>query len=370
MLLSERKLVTLSAGVMATLFSTGVACAIGPSDQNVTDAVAIPNPALYGVTFISSAAGLGTGTVIGTEQDPLGGGNYKDIIDVLTANHVVGGANYGTVQFGANAVGAPTATFNWAYWQNYWATDLPGNPGLPEDIAVIQATAINLPANVWNQITASTATVANPGLGLEPGGNPFLYSSSQAFTEIGYGRMGTYNAAIATLAGTPPGYLAVPGTSGTRRFQNNNQTGLLAPAQYNYDPNQNYYQPEVTFNVANQSNAGGGAALQGDSGGPLFTGPYNGSPVLSGVNRGDGNIPINFTNNLSAVLVSGTTRTDGAGNVYFVVGDQENSVPIDSGLYDWLSTWINNPSTVPEPGSLALLAFGGIPLLLRRRRKA
>src|SRR5271170_7922834 len=329
MKLIDRNLIILSAGVAVTLFSTGVACAIGPADQLVTDPVAIPNPALYGVVTVDNPGPSGTGTVVGVEQDPLGGGNYKDIVDVITADHVVAGANNGTILFGATGT---AATFNWAYWQNYWTSG-----GQREDIALIQATAINVPNATWTNIVNSVASVANPALGLEPGGNPFLFSTSQSFTEVGYGLLGTYNPAIAALAGNPAGYqIGALNTFGTRRFQNNMQTGAItAPAAHGI-----YFEPLVPFNILSPSNAGGGAGMPGDSGGPLFTGPYGGSPVPSGINRGDGNIPINYTNNLSAVYVGlGTSQTGTDGNRYRLVGTNQNAVPIDAGVYDWLSTW-------------------------------
>lgn len=338
--------------IVAALGIAGPIWAIGPNDQSIPDA---PNPLSLG--SVGFFTGVGTGTVISAATS----GN-QGIVAILTANHVARDASNGIFNIGAKS--PYSATFKIMGYQNYAIVDPVNNPGrLPEDISVmegIDTQAVNTGAaqTIFNQLKSSIATVTNPGAGNGPFANAAI-TNPVSFTQIGYGLQGQYTSSVGGIQNNP-GYVST-GTSGQRLFQNNNILQYSAPAKQTYG---SYYEPLVTYIYLAPDSAGHGASFPGDSGGPYFTGGGSGSITISnnvGGRQGQ-TIPIDYSNSISAVHVLGSSAK--------LVGTGLGSgVPITPGLYNWLQPFVVNPATaVPEPAALALLAVGGLMLLLRRRR--
>ncbi|HMD52980.1 MAG TPA: hypothetical protein VKJ65_00315, partial [Phycisphaerae bacterium] len=99
----DRTLIALSAGVAATLLLPRMADAVGPRNQyvsNASNAAATASSPIGDTVWVSTVGGTGgygSGTVIGAQS--IGG---TDIIDILTADHVVTGESWGRIKFGTN----------------------------------------------------------------------------------------------------------------------------------------------------------------------------------------------------------------------------------------------------------------------------
>jgi hypothetical protein len=360
---------------VASLVLPTVAFAIGPNDQVIPDA---PNPLRLGATGIMTGAGTssGTGTVIGAVTN-----NGSGYVTILTADHV--GSTLQNLQLGSG-LGTPqsyTLSFTGVTYKPYRVVDPANNPNnLPEDVGVVLGT-INLNGNAqaqaaFNILANNLPTVTNP-----MNGNPLVMADSGAinvgFTQLGYGISGAYKTNIMdpNLQNRGNGYQD-DGTFGKRGFQNNTALTYTAPSVQTYGKSM-YYEPVDSDKALDQGNGGTGSGFPGDSGGPWYTGGAA-SQVAITRNNNPLVVPVNDTDNLSAVFVAGTPATFvNGGNdqiepldpTTILVNSTQLAVPIDQGLYNFLTPFIANPLAIPEPGSM-LLILGGIPLLLGRNRAA
>jgi hypothetical protein len=359
----------LVAGLTAVWLVPAVAWAIGPNDQKIPDP---PTPLSIGATGVLSGGEVGTGTVIGAQVAGTTG-----YVAILTANHV---AAAGETDF---AIGAGTGAnpysiiFQTGAFVTYTINDPQNNPkNLPEDISLILGTETGLNQGstalaLFKLLGKNVPTITNPQ------NNPFPAASATnkvPFTQIGYGLQGQYNANINIDGKVVQGYEGT-NVKGERLFENNLAISYKTPAVDPYLGK--YFEPITTFNVIAPNAAGQGGGLPGDSGGPMYTQPP-GNPVSVTVNRGGNNIqiPISYTNSLSAVWEAFAAATDKDGKVLepptILVGSPQVGVPIDQGLYNWIKPFAANPQSIPEPSSLVLLGLGSLGFLVWscRRRSA
>lgn len=359
------------------------------------------------MAYLSGPLYIGSGTVIGDTVN----GNIATLA-ILTANHVAsspGGIN--TIGFGANG-NLLTGIVNPTNWQGYAISGV----GM-EDIAIMQATIVK-PAiagqalNVYNSIIANVPSLATDfssaydSLALTTDEMLPPPTVSVGFSQYGYGVGGVYTDNVGlpsppAAAGAMGNGYVQNGTSGVRRFQNNtvNNIALAGPVVVG-GPGGNitYYQPMV-YNPAQAPSTGGlGMGTQGDSGSALMTStaggtvsvtPTGDATNIAGLNNGAINVPLNDTNNASAVFVSvaGSGLTLGANQDPFYLTSSvapypqaiDGSVPllqtgdingVAFGSYNWATYYAANPALiiVPEPTSLSLAILGGA-VLMRRRRK-
>jgi hypothetical protein len=342
------------------------ASAIAPNDQLIytidpnAGGTSFPiGTTLYSaVEVVNSTGGYGTGSVVGAFSN---GGNYY--FDVLTADHVVrnnvggllvnGNIGYGTPQ-PPNALSAPT--------DPYQVVATGGATG-QEDMALL---AVNV-GPTTNLIDKAFYNLMTP-LAVTPYAVPNPYQSlSLPFTEIGYGQTsGNQN------FGAIPGYTAAAG-GGYKRFQNNFVQAITTPTTFNYVPNISYNYQAVDWLTVAPSNRGGyGGMFPGDSGGPYLM-PANGNPANappSNVNvygrpGGTVTIPI-YNNNIFAIdtaFYPPTSAPSTSVNNTLNMGELLTSADAA-----WINGYLGDPTPVPEPAALTVLALGGGLFLIRRRR--
>jgi hypothetical protein len=316
------------------LFLSHVAAyAIGPDTQIVYDADIAGGSPLNDVTSIlNNGSQVGTGTVIGLEQD-----GEDDIFAVLTAAHVAT-ATVNQAAFGEG----PAAGGGYSLVANLGGYVTFGS----QDLAIMQA-VVNT-ANLTPPQQAELNLVENNFVTLAP----YTQSGPQYFTQVGYGTGGTWNPA---LGGGVGGYSPIGGQDDARRFQNNTILNMTPNG-----PVGAFTEPLVNWNYLAAGAAGGGAGFPGDSGGPYF---FGGSSVYSEESY-PGNT-VNYSDDEEAVHVLGTS--DANGNK--IVGMQGSGVPLIQSAnptldsFDWAESYagdsINNPiSDIPEPGTVALICMG------------
>jgi hypothetical protein len=331
-------LLAIALALSANLLIPNTAKAIGPNDQVIPDA---PNPLNLGATgILSGAAGAnansGTGTVIGATIN-----NGTGYVAVLTASHV--GSTLQNLQLGSG-LGNPqsyTLNFTGLTFRPYM---IPNPDNYIEDVGVV-LDSINLngnpqAANAFNLLMNNLPTVTNPAKGGNPLVLPNSGSLSVSMTQLGYGISGQYNPKIidGNLTNRGPGY-QTDGTFGKRGFQNNTALSYASPAVVMTTGGTNYYEPINTDQVLDQSNAGGGGGFPGDSGSPWFTG---GAASAATITRAGNQlvIPIDQTNNISAVFVAGkpaqfvnlgNDQLENIDPLTILVGSTQYAVPIDQG---------------------------------------
>jgi hypothetical protein len=450
--------------------------AVGPDYQYIPDAPvggglqfgALSSPTLNDIADIgttgNSAGESGTGTVIGYATQ--GNTTY---LSVLTALHVMLAATTPTnVYFGSGFSGtAPvlsrtngsiTGPTNSGFLLQGTITTNAGKPlmstytlpgqAAPEDMAVVQVTINQAQATASPFAAAELKLITAPGdipaLGSSFAGAAGAYGTPVGYTQYGYGLTGIWNATNPNVGGgatvIPANtYTAYNQTAGVntqdasayRRFQNNQETSLAAPAPFTYGGN-NYFQPITKGNTTAPGTAGGavtgagGTGFGGDSGGPLMTSTageqvFVTPNIFAAANNVPTLVPVNDTDTDSAVYVglrtpiltvSDGAKTIGQSNytaapgpttlsaVPLLTADQTNALtgaapPMPGmpspnyvlpgmGSLDWASQYMTDgtlfngimvnganggPLAIPEPATLSILAFGGIALLGRRRNK-
>jgi hypothetical protein len=411
------------AGVV--LFATSSAFAIGPDYQYIPDQAPVglapsqgaTNPTLNDVGILAGPGGTGTGTVIGWTTIDLSPDDSETLLSILTANHVATGASQ--VGFGVgytpgaanpvtnNANGTFTpppaspayllvAPLNTAY-KTYTLPGAPINPktGAPytEDVSIMQAIVNNesLDAAEEAELDLVTANVPNLATSLNPTAVSDAGSDGVGITQVGYGFGGVWNNAAGTYTAY---YQKNPSSVGYRRFQNNAVVSQTPVGQVG-----SYWEPLVTYNtLAANSATGAGTGFAGDSGSPEFT-DEEGQGVTVTPNWGDTDpvvTPVDYTDDDSAVYVgvsSNQTETvdedgDTVTRTKYTEADPENGItaPTDNnavplldaaqsgldedeqGSYEWAEDY-SNPLNVPEPGTLSLIALGGLAFLRRRVRR-
>jgi len=379
------------AAAVASLISTGVTRAIGPDYQYISDAP--PVGTFNDVVSLTGNGFLGTGSVIGyMDTDNLPIDELQDgdevCLAILTANHVakdITPANNATANWG-DGPNAPGGSYkfinNVGPYVTYTLTDPVNNPNnLTEDISIMQS-VITLDSSNFNYVTGTILpnilSLSN-AMELPEGTGTYYQLNSEDqvnFTEVGYGRGGVWN-------GTD---YNTNSPTGARRFQNNTITNATAPA---VQLGGAYFEPLVGQTILAPSAAGGGTSKPGDSGGPYLTGGDSSEVSVTPEYTDDNiwpegelpepgipiNVPIDYSDDLSAVHVGAQGYNDlvPAAVGGKVPGNLNWGVPLiggDGGSLEWAEDYAENPCVIPEPAPLLLLAFGGIPLLLRRRRKA
>jgi hypothetical protein len=380
--------------LLSIVAASSTAMAIGPRYQVIGDPVAAGAGPLNDVISLVDANGIeqGTGSLIGIDARPGG----LTFMSVLTARHVaLGPSPIKTARFGVGPgeAGAPGAgayplvanyNNNFAGFTLVDATNNPNNR--VEDLAILQV-AVNVPAGgaalaEYNKVVSpANIFLLSPFPTAPPAPNSSVASTAK-FTELGYGTAGTYDTANNRYI--PSGV----NNDDARRFQNNNADSVNGPALMTYSGVQ-YYQPLVNWTYKAPSAAGGGASFGGDSGGPYLTGgvlaPLNANSVsvtpyfTDNTNANNPlppnvatNIPLSYTDYLSAVHVSGVSAP---GTGIETVGGAAGGVPltqtgnINTGTLNWALFYAANPRGIPEPGSVVLVAIANCFLVLIARRR-
>jgi hypothetical protein len=382
--------------LLSILLASSAAMAIGPQYQVIGDPVAAGAGPLNDVVSLVDANGIeqGTGSLIGIDARPGG----LTFMSILTARHVaLGPSAIKTARFGvgpgeAGAPGAGAYPLVANYNNNFVGftlVDAVNNPNnRVEDLAILQV-AVKVPAGgaalaEYNKVVSpANIFLLSPFPTAPPAPNSSAASTAK-FTELGYGTAGTYDTANNRYI--PSGV----NNDDARRFQNNNADKVDGPALMTYGGIQ-YYQPLVNWAYKAASAAGGGASFPGDSGGPYLTGgvlaPLNANSVSVTPSYTDNtnannplppnvatNIPLSYTDYLSAVHVSGVSAP---GTGIETVGGAASGVPLtetgnrNTGTLDWAMFYGANPLLiVPEPGSILLVIIANCYLVLfvRRRR--
>ncbi len=370
----------------AILLASSAVLAIGPQYQVIGDPVAAGAGPLNDVAALLLANGIeeGTGSVIGASAPNANG---VVTLAILTARHVAvsaaktAGFGVGPGEAGAPGAGAYPLSANLGAFAGFTLTDAVNNPNnRPQDLAIIKAT-VKTPAGgaalaEFNKVVSAANIFLLAPFPTAPPAPGASVASTTKFTELGYGTAGTFNTALNRYI--PSGVA----TDDARRFQNNTASSVDGPALITRDLVQ-YYQPEVHWSVLAPSAAGGGASFPGDSGGPYLTGgvlaTLNANSVSVTPSYTDNtdpnnplppnvaiNIPLSFTDYLSAVHVAGAAIKN--------VGSAGLGVPLvetgnrKTGSLDWALYFANNPTAIPEPGSFLLIALGNCCLVVLARR--
>lgn len=352
--------------------------------------------------YASGANGYGTGTVIDKHVDPRTGDGW---LCVLTADHVVGrDTTHGAVTHVRAGFGDATGAFTADNAQGvfggavgggaggarvYRGKRAPGSGGLGGvDIALVMI-RYGTPDAFFGGISKATLAPWNPGpVGTTLGG------PLNQFTEVGYGGSGTFVA----------GGLNFAAADGKKRFQNNTLERVVqvrgggynyAAVEWDFDRAAAQAKDPVTGvplpAIAQPFLVAEGLSYRGDSGGPYFNyaGPMGHQAVAQilrpGANNWDWKDPAAVppisaemplrTDMLFAVHTRGNSSENRLGETGFSPYTNFGAVPA---VHTWgagvpitpaYAAWIHGKChLVPTPGSLALLAFGGLVAAHRRRR--
>jgi hypothetical protein len=399
----------------AVLLATSSVFAIAPQYQFVPDAAGNPGGGavtntLNDVVALCFPNGMenGTGSIIGATQPNAAGWS---VISILTANHVATSgvtlASFGQGPNATNPAGAYALTIPLSgAMKGFTLADANNAGNLPEDIEIMQAEVninalagpglaeLNLVLNPLSQFLLAPSAAAIPA---STAPNPtmpnvdirnFAPTANINFTQLGYGVGGIYDNTVPSYKDTQP--------ADARRFQNNTITSATGASVNNFT---NYFEPLVNFNVLAPSKNGGGGGLPGDSGGPLLTGgaadpgsKYSITVTPSYLNAAPPGGPasgtaipvtLNYTDYESAVFVGAQFASGAYSPPDLLIthnppaalpAGTESGVPLiatgdrTTGSYDWAYYYANNPTLVPEPGTISLIALGGLALLRRRAR--
>jgi hypothetical protein len=336
--------------------SAQLALAVGPDYQVAPGALVTGSTVSSVVDFLNAPnanTDFGTGTVISKYRS---GGDYY--CNVLTADHVACDGPGGYNAYVGFLLNGGILSGN-VFQSSLLAAGGP-NPGVNfEDMAIVK---IKLGGNDVGTLYNSIAPmdISNPAVNQLASG---LNGINSTFSQYGYGYAGvpgTYGTA-ANPAVTKPGYQPkdVPYNL---RFQDNTLTsvdtaytaqGYTVPAASS-NTFATYNEPTLHYKAVAPPNAQfQGAHMSGDSGAPMV---YLNSQQTSATNSANtvftGNV---FTDWQYGVIVASTKTGTNApglpGNT--LNGDDEWGVFIDAGNYNWIISY------VPEPSCGILFLLGG-----------
>ena len=297
---------------------------------------ALPPGLENGVIRIRETTGsgnyLGTGTVINIVPDGKGGNFYC----ILTADHVVRDPTNGNLAASV-AVGFNTNGAMFPFVQNtinnttlranapvdlaVFSVDIPANANVP---SVLPAPIIAATTAAGNQIIqAGYGDQATAGTGAPAAAGQDRYAVNPGF--------GTFLDGTNTIAGTTNGIVGAAIGNGNN-YTFNSLDGTFAFTK-----------------AAGVIVAGTTYILSGDSGGPTFESNGSGGLGLVGVH-------------------SFSAFRSNAGQEFEIPGDQWHDV--NANAYSNFIATSCAAVSAPEPGSLCLLAAGGLGLLMRRRSQA
>lgn len=298
----------------------------------------------------------GTGTIFHVKDADQG---HKWLC-ILTADHVVAGANNVRIGFGSIPYGGPPGTLYDAgtlyYRGGLKEIDIPGDP-IPHnpDIAVV---GVRVPNNVVANITPTQVIVDNTG--------------DNAISMIGYGTTGVLSQWTANRLG----YVQDLRSYGTKRFANNliERRGVGVRVGYYYA----YYESDLNNPTDANWRTGEGAMLFGDSGGPAYISRNVPIDLVTGGtintftefqmgvntyisnfdfvdNNGDGTFQPGFDQ--VVMLLPGNAQP----------GSTSGGVRILPEYHEWIE---ESCRLVPEPTSILVLSMGTLLILARKRRRA
>jgi hypothetical protein len=319
--------------------------AIGPTNQTLT------NPYVFNNADPQNLMKLGTNSIIqvdgGDSSAPLGTGSVikMEIIDgvgylcILTADHVLNGSTV-TKDFISFTNSATEGSSSMPQFPIISYARVAGNAGetVDADVAIVRVGDPTKP--VYTQ-------TLDRGLALNSVGSGII------FTEIGFGR----RTGLADNQNTDP-LVGVPGTYGTKRYQNNQTTRTIANFNQTYSGvNYRFHAITYTFDAIGTPNRvpGEGFGFAGDSGAPFLT-----SGLVNSTNlNAQGNTI--FTNTIAGIDVYGPNSTaDTAAGL-----NKGEEAGVDVGFYSKNITTACDKlfASVPEPSSWLVLATGLLGLL-------
>jgi len=325
----------------------------------------------YGATQATSSTYVGTGTIISVVPD----GNGGDYYNVLTADHVVYGAdnsalggNYGSISIGFNSSPGQYsgATYPLSVGNIAKNVQLDGANNGPDlavfsvDVSAAQlAAASGGPASIAspNSTFANVSLVQNVSL-LAPNNSP----GNNQIVQAGYGNQAT------TAVAPPPG---APVPAGTSVYKSSGDYGTFN-AGYNTIPaNGNRADDGAPFGlvagyVGVANGRGGNYTYDAIRGGFNISGTTWTSYVLSGDSGGPTFQYVDGFYDLVGVHSSSETY----GSTY--VTPFSDSLWSDVAMNSTYISWIDGASIavdVPEPSALALTGMGGLFWLLRHGRR-
>jgi hypothetical protein len=345
------------AGIVITS-SAGICLATGPNQQTIPWLAPV-GQTLNGVVQVfdengsGAIIGGGTGSIIGRSIDRNGDGWFC----VLTANHVVEKGASRSIALG-DRQSSPVRNGRVGSGSNWYIA----HPSL--DIALV-AVKWGQPDAFFNGLNLLT---------LAPQSVTDMVDRHVQFTEIGYGRSGSF-----VQGGLQTDNPVEPLTARNKRFQNNR----IERSRNNVASDNRgvqYTGVEFTFDrpAANGFLAAEGLSYVGDSGGPyLANGTFsNNGGFFTSVGAferpddADGTVVPDWAGGLMEVKNQGIIavhtygNSNGAAGALSAYGSRGGGVPITNDLAFWITNHCMN--VIPAPTSAAGLVLG---LFAARRRR-
>jgi hypothetical protein len=351
--------------VMMVAVCAGSAWATGPAQQLVPwrPAAAGQFSTLNSVVQMQTNTSLGTGTIIGKNIDAGTGDAW---VCVLTANHVVRGANNIRIGLGDNNAEGLFGGADSRQFQR--GTDDMSIVGVR--LGKVQGAGAN--AALLAKFNALTPASMIPTTNLQS------YIGRQ-FSQVGYGGTGDFVAGGMDARVNDAGPLANPRYSlnidNNKRFQNNQISSIegVAGGGYFYDSVRFTFDPAA----ANGLLAGEGLSYAGDSGSPYFRSVPSTQAVAAfnrpgQLNWAGGNMDI-LTDAITAVHTRGGSRPSGAGSNTFFTPYSAGAagefgwgagLPLTPARVGWIQQWC---VYVPTPGIAGTAMVFGLAAMRRRR---